>query len=164
MASESTAGAVKLQLMDSGTAQDLHTATFAVTGGWQTWRTFTAPTLVPLTAGRHVLRVLMQTSSFNLNWLEFKYQSTLSNKTAQAAAVLSVYPNPSRGSFRVRFEDGRQQPTRVVVRDLTGREMLVQVPPKNASEMIVRHTLAKGVYLLEAELPNRSVVQKLIVE
>jgi len=164
VASESTAGAVKLQLMDSGTAQDLHTATFAVTGGWQTWRTFTAPTLVPLMAGRHVLRVLMQTSSFNLNWLEFKYQSTLSSKTAQAAAVLSVYPNPSQGSFRVRFEDARQQPARLVVRDLTGREVLVLRPVKNATELTVQHSLAKGVYLLEAELPNRSVVQKLVVE
>ncbi|RPD50392.1 carbohydrate-binding protein [Hymenobacter sediminis] len=164
VASETTAGAVKLQLMDSGTAQDLHTATFAITGGWQTWRTFTAPVAVPLTAGRHVLRVLMQAKEFNLNWLEAKYQSVLSSKSGQAAAGLLVYPNPSHGSFRVRFEDARQQPTRLVVRDLTGRVVLVQHPAKNATETTVQHQLPQGIYLLEAELPDGKVVQKLVVE
>ena len=165
VASLTDAGAVKLQLLDGGAAQDLHAATFAVTGGWQTWQTFTAPVAVPLTAGRHVLRVLMQASSFNLNWLEFKYQATLSSRAAQAAAVLSVYPNPSHGSFRVKFADPQQPPTRLVVRDLAGRVVLVvPAPARNTAEITVPHSLAKGVYLLTAELPGRTVVQKLLVE
>ncbi|MBX0292956.1 carbohydrate-binding protein [Hymenobacter sp. HSC-4F20] len=164
VASESTAGVVKLQLLDSGTPQDLHTATFAVTGGWQTWRTFTVPGAVPLTAGRHVLRVLVQTGSFNLNWLEARYQSVLSSQSAQAAGALVVYPNPSHGSFRVRFADSSRLPARLVVRDLTGRAVLTRLPAKNTAEVTVQHQLSKGIYLLEAELPGGKVVQKLVVE
>ncbi len=45
---------------------------FPATGGWQTWTTVTIPD-VQLVAGSRQLRVVADTSSFNLDWLEFSF-------------------------------------------------------------------------------------------
>jgi hypothetical protein len=46
---------------------------FNATGGWQTWTTVTTNN-VSLTAGQHVLRIYMDSASFNVNWVSFTQQ------------------------------------------------------------------------------------------
>lgn len=43
---------------------------FAATGGWQAWTTVTANN-ISLTAGTHIVRLAMDSSGFNVNWIEW---------------------------------------------------------------------------------------------
>ena len=55
------------------------------TGGWQTWQTVTVPN-VTLTAGKKIMRVVMDTDGFNLNYI---------NATASAVTPVNVAPTVS---------------------------------------------------------------------
>ena len=49
--------------------------TIPVTGGWQTWTTVTATTGT-ITAGQHIVRVVLDTGGCNLNWVSFTATSS----------------------------------------------------------------------------------------
>ena len=59
------------------------------TGGWQTWTTIT--TRVDLAAGQQVLRLALDGSSFNLNWIDFTPASTAGGVVAAINAGGSAY-------------------------------------------------------------------------
>ena len=93
---------------------------FAATGGWQSWTTVTR-TGVPLTAGPHVLRVALDSGSFNLNWLGLSSGACGSlpsvptglNSPSQTASSVTLAWNASSpganctAQYRV-FRDGTQ--------------------------------------------------------
>jgi hypothetical protein len=93
---------------------------FAATGGWQTWTTVTR-TGVPLTAGPHVLRLALDSGSFNVNWLSFSSGACGSlpsvptglNSPSQTASSVTLAWNASNpganctAQYRV-FRDGTQ--------------------------------------------------------
>ena len=53
--------------------------TFVAPGGWQSWRPVFARR-VPLTAGRHEVRVAMDAGGLNLNWISFRPSPTASGE------------------------------------------------------------------------------------
>lgn len=71
VASLSTGGTLHMELDGANVSGSL---SFAATGGWQTWTTVTA-TGISLTAGQHVLRLALDSSSFNVNWMEWTQAS-----------------------------------------------------------------------------------------
>jgi len=68
---ESQTGSVLLQLVGD-TVQDLQTVSLPPSGGWQTWQTVQSFATIP--AGRHILKINVLSSGFNLNWVRFSYQ------------------------------------------------------------------------------------------
>lgn len=100
-ASETSDGAIELQLIDDEqNPVVLHSPSFALTGGWQTWTT-TSESL-ELSAGRHKIRMLIKQAPFNVNWFEF-FLTTTSTKTAgnESFTTVKVFPNPSNSVFQL---------------------------------------------------------------
>ncbi len=80
---------------------------------------------------------------------------------------LSVFPNPSQGSFVLRLESGNSTELRLAVRDLSGRllyasERSIQ-PGKQELDIQLSH-LSKGVYFLVISNKGISQVKKLILQ
>ena len=67
-AGESQTGRIKLQLINA-TTQDIQTVTLNPTGAWQTWQTTVSTAQLP--AGRYFMRILVDASGFNFNWIKF---------------------------------------------------------------------------------------------
>ncbi|UII19965.1 glycosyl hydrolase [Fulvivirga ligni] len=70
VASQDTGGTLAF-LLDGNS---LSTTSFGATGGWQNWTT--TNTTVNLPAGSHTVRIVANTSGWNLNWIEFSTSST----------------------------------------------------------------------------------------
>ena len=72
VASQSSGGTLHLEVDGIDVTGSIN---FAATGGWQTWTTVSANN-ISLTSGTHVVRLVMDSSNFNVNWLEFANGST----------------------------------------------------------------------------------------
>jgi aryl-phospho-beta-D-glucosidase BglC (GH1 family) len=117
-ASDGGTGAVKLQLLDAaGNATDLHSASFASTGGWQTWTTTANEATLP--AGQHTHRVLITQPLFNLNYLDFTFLT--SNQEVENPIGFRFFPNPTNDIVQVTGTLPASQPATLLLRDATGR-------------------------------------------
>jgi hypothetical protein len=72
---------------------------------------------------------------------------------------LSVYPNPSTAIFRVSSEVAMQE---LVVRDLSGREVLRSLPVAGTTELDLS-AQRDGVYMLEVRLSDRTEQIRLVL-
>jgi hypothetical protein len=72
---------------------------------------------------------------------------------------LSVYPNPSTSIFRVSSETAMQE---LVVRDLSGREVMRTLPVAGATELDLS-AQRDGVYMLEVRLSDRTEQIRLVL-
>jgi len=62
------------------------------TNGWQSWASVTNP--ISLEAGEHMLKIVVVTKGFNLNWLNFVKGSAGINELSMTQLRAEVYPNP----------------------------------------------------------------------
>jgi len=72
---------------------------------------------------------------------------------------VSVYPNPSTSIFRVSSETAMQE---LVVRDISGREVLRTLPVAGATELDLS-AQRDGVYMLEVRLSDRTEQIRLVL-
>jgi len=72
---------------------------------------------------------------------------------------LTVYPNPSTAIFRVSSETAMQE---LVVRDLSGREVMRTLPVAGATELDLS-AQRDGVYMLEVRLSDRTEQIRLVL-
>ncbi|RFM26183.1 carbohydrate-binding protein [Deminuibacter soli] len=63
------------------------------TGGWQTYQSASVTTPL-LKAGQHILRIVIGSYGFNLNYVRFLESTSRPVKKAAAEAKIVVYPNP----------------------------------------------------------------------
>lgn len=77
----------------------------------------------------------------------------------------SVYPNPSNGSFNVRFDGGSAEPINVLVHDLRGRSVFSREYSSNGAfeETISLNNVQSGVYVLTVSAGERKEVKKIVV-
>jgi len=88
-------GQIQLLLVEGDSTTLLHTVTFPVTGGWQTWTTTSAEAV--LKKGRHQLRILITQPLFNINWFEFSFLTSSADESV--IKEVKLYPNPGNGIF-----------------------------------------------------------------
>jgi len=78
-----------------------------------------------------------------------KSEDSSANVTEMEAPLVSVYPNPNRGSFVVRAPQG----TEIALYDLQGR-VLFTSKPQDAETPMAAQSLSTGVYLLHTVQPQ----------
>jgi hypothetical protein len=71
---------------------------FTGTGAWQTYNSFS--TDIPLTAGKHILKLLVTTGGFNFNWFMFEKNIVTGIKNLHEGN-LRVFPNPTNGELNI---------------------------------------------------------------
>ena len=81
------------------------------------------------------------------------------------ASTLQVYPNPTRGSFRVRLANPTARTATVVLRDATGRVVLTQTQALTGNDLAIDATaLQAGLYLVQVTTPEATQVSRVVVE
>ena len=87
--------------------------------------------------------------------------STLVSDIKQSQFI--VYPNPSNGLFQIK-PIHQYDYINIKVRDLSGKLIYVDQPESNSVYTIDLSNQAKGVYLLEINVDQKVINQKLIIK
>lgn len=172
IASESAGGNLKLQVVqDDGTTEDLSKVSFDATGGWQSWSTATGSQAY-LEEGLHTLRLLAESSLFNINWFRLngpndptEPEPTGLREEAYAASLVAVYPNPTQGRFKIDLHKLADKPHRIWVKDALGKTVYVQklIDSPLELEVEVEETFPKGLYLIVIINKGKPITKKLII-
>ena len=82
-----------------------------------------------------------------------------------AKRTVTIYPNPSQGSFVVSAESGESVRMKGRLFDTKGQEMKGQVETRHEGEMVVNSgkSLDKGVYTLMLDFDGMMMPKKLVV-
>ncbi len=162
-ASLGSSGGLALQLVASdGSVETLHTVDFTATGGWQNWETFSEMVNFP-TAGEQQLRIAITAPMFNINWIDFSFESDVIE--TENPVNLAVSPNPSNGEFHLISEWPETQDAKLLIRDVLGQIIVSKkyVRQTKIQEVIDLSAFESGYYLLQLEVANYpSVVRKLV--
>jgi PKD repeat protein len=83
----------------------------------------------------------------------------------QTKGRISIFPNPSNGSFVVKINGGKKDKIEALLFDLQGRNLPGQILKSNTNEIVINsgNTLRKGVYTLMLNLDGQMFPQKLMV-
>ena len=92
-------------------------------------------------------------------------QIELSFETDFAENYLTVFPNPANSSVTIKLHTTNQQSSLNSIKlvDLFGRELLMQQVSGNSYTLYVS-SYPKGIYFIEAQDPNQSYHQKIIIQ
>ncbi len=124
-AAQNETGAVKLELMDAdGNLTLLHEASFAPTGGWQTW--INTKKSLALPEGEQRIRLTIQKPLFNINWLEFTFLGATSVHQADRPSGFMVFPNPSDGFIGIEGSIPERQDLEILVYNLLGQKVFAR--------------------------------------
>ena len=93
---------------------------------------------------------------------------TSANQNLEIDNQLSIYPNPSNGSFAVSFLLEKPSQTSISIQDMatkTSRNVLTKQLPFGKNVLLFQDlNLAKGIYLVQITTENKTTTQKLVVE
>ncbi|WP_291725871.1 T9SS type A sorting domain-containing protein, partial [Bernardetia sp.] len=79
--------------------------------------------------------------------------------------VFSIYPNPSRGVFNVRFGSLLPYDTEVTIFDASGRKVKAQTFEKDKQEFVVDiQGVSKGIYLIRFNQNGASYSRTVVIE
>lgn len=125
------------------------------TGGWQNWNSQRIED-IELTAGEQILRVAVgRRGGFNLNRLTFELTTATSTEEgAQRSAGPTLYPLPVSDNLTVEWAEAPLEASRLILLDMTGREVLRSVlyPGAQVHQLdIALAGLASGMYILRIE-------------
>ena len=102
-----------------------------------------------------------------VNATDFTIQEASAAVDEEGLIAFRLYPNPSKGDFRLEFEATSAAPVDLVVYDLTGRSIY----SKNYSnvfgffeETISLGAISKGVYFIRVVNGDRFTVRKILIE
>lgn len=94
-------GAVSISIIEDEVETTLDLTRFEPTGAWQTWRTTSSQIRLP--EGRHHIRVRIESSLFNMNWMQFSIIT--SSVDIPEPELISITPNPGPGVYELRASD-----------------------------------------------------------
>ncbi len=124
------------------------------TGAWQTWAT-TSVNNVSLTAGQHVLRITVGTTSYiNLNYVTFS--SVITGLDQEDENKMTLSPNPFASEGLV---IGKEGAFNYQITDMKG--VLVEKGQGENQQAVGTH-LTPGIYLLSVKSERGVLVQKII--
>lgn len=157
---------LSLRVASSGATKTLHVEMDGVnitgkitvpnTGGWQTWETVAVDNL-PLTAGKHTLKLVAESDYFNINYMQFdKAVITSLYPASDERAFLSVYPNPFSEAFHVKSPDPNPYHYRLI--DVEGSEMAKGTA---SGQVTLGENLSRGIYFLQVQSGQGSRRMKL---
>lgn len=103
----------------------------------------------------------------DVNGVSKIYGPISSSCDAETDFNVSIYPNPSKGSFMLNFTNAQDEHVSICVTDILGNEITRAQVFIAAGENLVPMTIANlnsGVYLLTVFVKNRTIVLKLSIE
>jgi hypothetical protein len=163
-AAESNTGKIQLQRINSnGDATIIQYASFAPTGGWQTWAT-TSKTL-NLEAGQYHIRILITAPQFNINWIDFSLVNATQDLSS-SLTELNIMPNPGNGLFKLTCGINEYQDIQIRVFNMQKQLVLRKMIPniQVIEELIDIRQLPDGNYFLEIISEDGSHVMKKILK
>lgn len=124
------------------------------TVGWQTWTTVSVNN-VALTAGEHVLRLTIGTTSYvNVNYLAFSSLVT-GFDSDEVASVQMVYPNPFKDHLNVSVNGSFWY-------ELTSTSGMILEEGNSENRIDIKKQYPKGIYLLKLKQGDRVKMIKLL--
>jgi hypothetical protein len=128
------------------------------TGGWQTWETV-AINNVSLTAGIKVMKVVMDSDLFNLNYIQIN-APVITGIVNDDSNQIHIYPNPVNNTLHTRLKNNQLHS--LVLYNAVGQKMYT-------NEEAYQHelnvsSLPQGIYILEIHVDGQRFVQKFMVE
>ena len=141
------------------------------TTGYQNWQTVTVPT-ISLTTGQKILRVHLDGSNFNINFLNFTLLSAARVGSAEnsvdeivSIAPITVYPNPVVSELTINTLLPSSSPISILIYDATG--VLVRTEKAEALEglftkVVDFSSIPSGVYTIKLIGNENVLVQKVI--
>lgn len=133
----------------------LTTLTGSKTSDWDTYTKVVSKSKVPLTKGKHILKVLFNTNYTNLDYVEFTGESTQVGDNVAEAQSVSIYPNPTRNAFKIQSSSAIKN---VRVMTMNGAEVL-----SSGSETVDVSHLPSGSYLVEVTTEETVEVKRVMV-
>ena len=156
----SETGGVRLRLIDeNGNATTLSSIVFQPTGGWQDWRSTSQQ--VELPAGRHLIRMEITKSMFNMNWFEFSLLTSTEEITSQED--FTIFPNPSSGQVQLSLENLNDPLKSIEIYDVQGKLRIKISPGYSEIIDINLQGLENGIYILTAGLKSGKRISKRII-
>lgn len=116
-----------------------------VTGGWQNWETQNST--LELTQGRHVIKLEVVRSGFNLNWFNFYAAAAKETVASEKVSTGSFYPNPATDF--IQFDKEYEWS----VYSLTGKKVA-----NGRSQKADVSTLEAGMYILHFNGEQKKLV------
>ena len=161
IAAQWQSGRIELSLIENGTSEILGLFNLPVTGGWQSW--VTSANEINLEAGVYTLKLRVDQSGFNLNWMEFLYSdSNLSTNISESTMpYISLYPNPFNSSITLKTTLNNKI-YNVTLFDISGRIIIVKKDINSTSKKINLSNLINGSYFLKINTGSGEIVKKII--
>ena len=161
IAAQWQSGRIELSLIENGTSEILGLFNLPVTGGWQSW--VTSANEINLEAGVYTLKLRVDQSGFNLNWMEFLYSdSNLSTNISESTMPnISLYPNPFNSSITLKTTLNNKI-YNVTLFDISGRIIIVKKDINSTSKKINLSNLINGSYFLKIITGSGEIVKKII--
>ncbi|MDB5012329.1 MAG: hypothetical protein JWQ25_531, partial [Daejeonella sp.] len=151
------------------------------TGGWQTWTTVS--TTVNLPAGSQTLRVyVVNSTSFNFNWMQFSIGSTglaftssdskllLNDGTSNDASLkntnsLLVFPNPvTDGKLNIQSAVLSGE-VKIEISDISGKIVLKEnVMTENGNIILELPNLLPGLYIIRVSNKGKVLFNKVLIK
>lgn len=96
------------------------------TGGWQNWTTVSASGIA-LTSGQKTMKISIDATNFNINYVNFFYGSPATGIFTSSASKksVSIYPNPFQDNATIQVDLPESGNTKISLIDITGREVLL---------------------------------------
>jgi hypothetical protein len=133
------------------------------TSNWQQYATVSKD--VVLTAGKHMMRVLMGDGAFNFNYTNIKKKvtSTVMGTSPGEGESLTVYPNPAKGTLTVECHGmvGRRNVLKLY--DLTGKLVKEQGFTTPRMELNIEG-YKPGVYQLKMQSDTGDISRKIVIQ
>lgn len=123
------------------------------TGGWQTWSTIND--VLPLTSGKHLLRIKANAGGFNLNWFHLTNKTVVSNNKEETMSI-EVFPNPTDGRLYIK---SAAKINSVEVLDVLGRKEFC-----NNNPVIDLESCSAGTYFLKITTTSGKVSVKRVLK
>ena len=142
IASESSSGSIILHLIDGSNEQYLTQISLPVTGGWETWETVS--TSLNLDQGSYKLRLTVNQSGFDINWIDFDFTGDPMSFSETNRVEFNLYPNPTTDFIIINTDLSE---FKIEIFDLLGKKVHFS---ENKSQINLTH-LDSGIYLLTME-------------
>jgi arabinoxylan arabinofuranohydrolase len=132
------------------------------TGEWQQYRTVSKD--VVLTAGRHIIRLLMGDGAFNINYMNIvvRNPTVVLGASEEEASSLNVYPNPAKAIVTVEYHGVIDKSARLRLYDPMGRLVREQAIAGVQTELSVEGC-RPGIYQLTVHSRAGDTTRKVVI-
>ncbi len=127
-------------------------------------------TTAPSPSGAHPAKIMQQSMADELyNYVNslgiFNMTDLALNENGSNSEQLTIYPNPSKGSFNVRLNDVNQlEANHLSILDMNGRTVFTKQYSENPTLINTFDNITKGIYILNISHGSESYNRKLFVE